>query len=43
MKSKRDWLKYLMEDWVIPLGLGAAIIGGVIGFLRMVMRMAARG
>ena len=43
MKSKRDWLKYLMEDWVIPLGLGAAIIGGVIGLIRMAMQVKIVG
>ena len=42
MKSKRDWLKYLMEDWVIPLGLGAAIIGGAYSFLEMLMKISAR-
>ena len=43
MKSKRDWLKYLMEDWVIPLGLGALIIGGVIGLIRMAMQVKIVG
>lgn len=43
MKNKRDWLKYLMEDWVIPLGLGAAIIGGVIGLIRMAMQVSFVG
>lgn len=43
MKSKRNWFRYLMLEWVIPLGLGALLVGGVIGFLWMVMRMAARG
>lgn len=43
MKGKRDWLKYLMEDWVIPLGLGAAIIGGVIGLIRMAMQVKIVG
>ena len=43
MKSKRDWLRYLMEDWVIPLGLGAAIIGGVIGLIRMAMQVSFIG
>ena len=43
MKGKRDWLRYLMEDWVIPLGLGAAIIGGVIGLIRMAMQVKIIG
>lgn len=43
MKSKRDWLRYLMEDWVIPLGLGALIIGGVIGLIRMAMQVKIVG
>lgn len=43
MKGKRDWMKYLMEDWVIPLGLGAAIIGGVIGLIRMAMQVKIVG
>ena len=43
MKGKRDWLKYLMEDWVIPLGLGALIIGGVIGLIRMAMQVKIVG
>lgn len=43
MKGKRDWLRYLMEDWVIPLGLGALIIGGVIGLIRMAMQVKIVG
>ena len=43
MKGKRDWLRYLMEDWVIPLGLGAAIIGGLIGLIRMAMQVKIVG
>ena len=39
MKGKRDWLKYLMEDWVIPLGLGAAIVGSVAAIIAYAARV----
>ena len=40
---KRDWIRYLLLEWVIPLGLGAAIIGGVIGLIRMAMQVSFIG
>lgn len=43
MKSKRDWPKYLLFEWVIPLGIGAAIIGGVIGLIWMAMQVSFVG
>lgn len=42
MKNKRDWRRYLMEEWVIPLGLGAAILFGAYSFLEMLMRISER-
>jgi len=39
MKNKRDWLMYLMEDWVIPLGLGAVIIGGVAAMVTWIAQV----
>ena len=39
---KRDWIRYLLMEWVIPLGLGALILGGVYGFLEMLMRISSR-
>ena len=37
---KRDWLKYLLFEWFIPLGLGAVVLGVVYGFLDMIIRLS---
>lgn len=39
---KRDWIRYLLLEWVIPLGLGALIIFGAYSFLEMLMRISTR-
>lgn len=39
---KRDWIRYLLLEWVIPLGLGALIIIGAYSFLEMLMKISAR-
>lgn len=39
---KRDWIRYLLLEWVIPLGLGALIFFGAYSFLEMLMRISAR-
>ena len=39
---KRDWIRHLLLEWVIPLGLGALIIFGAYRFLEMLMKISAR-
>lgn len=39
---KRDWIRYILLEWVIPLGLGALIIFGAYSFLEMLMKISAR-
>ena len=39
---KRDWIRYQLLEWVIPLGLGALIICGAYSFLEMLMRISTR-
>lgn len=36
---KREFLKYLMEEWIIPVGLGAVIIGGVAALVTWVAQV----
>lgn len=36
---KREFLKYLMEEWIIPLGLGAAIVGSVAAIIAYAARV----
>ena len=30
---RREFLKYLVTEWIIPVGLGAVIIGGVAALI----------
>ncbi len=39
---KRDWIRYLLDEWIIPLGLGAMIIGGAFGFVELLMMISSR-
>lgn len=39
---KRDWIRYLLDEWIIPLGLGAMIIGGAFGFVKLLMMISSR-
>lgn len=39
---KRDWIRYLLLEWVIPLALGALIFYGAYSFLEMLMRISTR-
>ena len=36
---RREFLKYLMLEWIIPVGLGAVIIGSVAAIIAYVARV----
>ena len=36
---RREFLKYLMLEWIIPVGLGAAIVGSVAAIIAYVARV----
>jgi len=36
---RRDFLKYLMLEWIIPVGLGAVIVGGVAALVAWVAQV----
>ena len=38
---KREFIRYLMMEWIIPLALGAAIIGGVAAVIAYAARVMA--
>jgi len=36
---RRDFLKYLMLEWIIPVGLGAVIVGGVAALVTWISQV----